>query len=110
MNPGSPKLILFPPLGQEDAYVMLEMSIACKPSGPEQGGEVAVGGRADRCVRKGKQTLFPHLTQLGQQRKGAQLRRSHGSGARPGKELEELALIATMKSDSCVSGNRKRCG
>lgn len=89
---------------------MLEMSIACKPSGPKQGGEVAVGGRADRCVRKGKQTLFPHLTQLGQQRKGAQLRRSHGSGARPGKELEELALIATMKSDSCVSGNRKRCG
>ena len=59
VNLGSPKLILFPPLGQEDSNVVLEMSIVCKPSGPEKWGEVTIGGRAGRCVRKGKWTLLP---------------------------------------------------
>ena len=61
VNLGSPKLILFPPLGQEDSNIVLEMSIVCKPSGPEKWGEVMIEGRADRCVRKEKWTLLPAL-------------------------------------------------
>ena len=116
MNLGSPKLILFPQLGQEDSNVVLEMSIVCKPSGPEKWGEVTIGERAGRCVRKGKWSPFPtrlpHPARPTEQ--GSRRRRSLRSEGRPGNDLQELALISTnrliVKSDCCISGNSKRCG
>lgn len=61
------------------------------------------------CVMKGKQIISAHPTQPGQQNKGAQLKRSHWSGGRAGKELEKRSLIGTTESASCISGGKKGC-
>ena len=98
MNLGSPKLILFPQLGQESSNVVLEMSIVCKLSGPEKWGEVMIGGRPGRCVRKGKWSLLPtHPPHHARPTEQGSRRRSLGSEGEPGNDLQELTLIATNR-------------